>query len=271
VVRENGEIISERPVEFGADKTRFTETIALRGPGVYEYTASIIPDREDKWVQNNTASGYVHLRGEGRTLIVYDPAGNPADYGTLERALQVGRFSVDSMAASRFPGATVQLLPYACIIFVNVPVESFDSVQLLAVHDVVYNVGIGFIMVGGLNSFSPGDYHRTVVEKVLPVRMDIKQRKVMPKGALAVHTCEFARGNTIAKRVTKQALVRAARVRALSQGRVHVSFGDVRHYVREVLQHRVLLNYDGQAEDVSVPELIDRLVEKLDEEVVRAH
>jgi MoxR-like ATPase len=68
-----------------------------------------------------------------------------------------------------------------------------------------------------------------------------------------------------------QALIRAGRVRALSQGRVHVSFGDVRHYGREVLQHRVLLNYDGQAENVSVPRLIDRMIEKLDEEVVRAH
>jgi uncharacterized membrane protein len=106
------------------------------------------------------------------------------------------------------PGTTVQLLAYDCIVFVNVPVGAFDSVQLEAVHDAVYNVGVGFIMVGGANSFGPGGYHRTVVEKALPVRMDIEQRKVMPKGALAVilHTCEFAQGNTIAKRITKQAI-----------------------------------------------------------------
>ena len=51
-------------------------------------------------------------------------------------------------------------------------------------------------------------------------------------------------------------LIKAARVRAMSEGRPHVSFDDIRHFVPEVLQHRVLLNYDGQAEDVSVTTLL---------------
>ncbi len=53
-----------------------------------------------------------------------------------------------------------------------------------------------------------------------------------------------------------QSLIRAARVRALSEGRAHVSFEDIVHFSREVLQHRVLLNYDGQAENISTPDLI---------------
>ncbi len=60
-----------------------------------------------------------------------------------------------------------------------------------------------------------------------------------------------------------QALIRAGRVRALSQGRAHVSFDDLRSFAHEVLQHRVLLNYDGQAENVSVKGLIDECVSKL--------
>jgi MoxR-like ATPase len=63
-----------------------------------------------------------------------------------------------------------------------------------------------------------------------------------------------------------QSLIRAARVRALSQGRAHVSFDDVRHFAAPVLQHRVLLNYDGQAENVVLPQLIGKCVESLAEE-----
>jgi MoxR-like ATPase len=63
-----------------------------------------------------------------------------------------------------------------------------------------------------------------------------------------------------------QALIRAARVRALSQGRAHVAFDDVRHFAAPVLQHRVLLNYDGQAENVVLPEVIGRCLERLSEE-----
>jgi MoxR-like ATPase len=60
-----------------------------------------------------------------------------------------------------------------------------------------------------------------------------------------------------------QALIKAARVRALSQGRPHVAFEDVRYFAAEVLQHRALLNYDGQAENVAVPDLIDECVRTL--------
>lgn len=60
-----------------------------------------------------------------------------------------------------------------------------------------------------------------------------------------------------------QALIRAARVRALSQGRAYVSFQDIRYFAMEVLQHRVLLNYDGQAENVSVKHLVDECIQKL--------
>ena len=63
-----------------------------------------------------------------------------------------------------------------------------------------------------------------------------------------------------------QSLIRAARVRALSQGRAHVAFEDIRHFAYEVLQHRVLLNYDGQAENIHVPDLIDEILRVLTEE-----
>jgi len=64
-----------------------------------------------------------------------------------------------------------------------------------------------------------------------------------------------------------QALLRAARVRALTEGRAHVSFGDIRHFAKEVLQHRVLLNYDGLAENVRVAALIQGVLNHVPEEM----
>lgn len=62
-----------------------------------------------------------------------------------------------------------------------------------------------------------------------------------------------------------QALIRAARVRALSEGRAHVAFEDIRHFALEILQHRALLNYDGQAENISVTDLLRECVEHVSE------
>lgn len=62
-----------------------------------------------------------------------------------------------------------------------------------------------------------------------------------------------------------QALIRAARVRALSEARAHVAFEDVRYFANEVLQHRILLNYDGQAENISTVQLIKDCLGQLTE------
>lgn len=63
-----------------------------------------------------------------------------------------------------------------------------------------------------------------------------------------------------------QALLKAARVKALCSGRVHVSFDDVRYFAQEILGHRTLLNYDGQAEDVAVSGLVSNCLESLPNE-----
>ena len=104
---------------------------------------------------------------------------------------------------------------------------------------------------------------RTVLEKVVvadPLR-DYAVRLV-----LATHPSAEESGDTVRRFVkwgasprAVQALIRAARVRALVEGRAHVAFEDIRHFAPEVLGHRVLLNYDGLAENLSVPGLVAEL------------
>lgn len=60
-----------------------------------------------------------------------------------------------------------------------------------------------------------------------------------------------------------QALIRAGRVRALAQGRAHVSTEDIRDFAVEALGHRLLLNYDGQADNVKILELVKELVKSI--------
>ena len=62
-----------------------------------------------------------------------------------------------------------------------------------------------------------------------------------------------------------QALITASRVRALAEGRVHVSCDDINHFAAEVLQHRIILNYDGHAENVKIEELLKTLVKETHE------
>ncbi|MCA9005783.1 MAG: VWA domain-containing protein, partial [Planctomycetaceae bacterium] len=212
VLRENGEVV-DKPIEvtFKAGKNRYVIPIKLKSPGYYEYSATIeTAADEDHLTENNTVLNYIYVEGEGKVLIVTNPnsPGNEADWLSLEKAIREGERNVETISAYEFPSDSLSLMPYDAIVFVNVPADAFNVIQLKAVHDAVFNQGIGFLMVGGENSFGPGGYHRTVIEDALPVTMDITKKKILPKGALAIilHTCEFPEGNTWGKRITKQAI-----------------------------------------------------------------
>lgn len=209
VLRENGDVIAEREVEYKAGKNRFTVPIALREPAYYEYAATIETARDDDGIrQNNTVVGYLFVEGEGKVLLVTSPDADDREWQKLAQTLRDGERLVEQVSAYDMPRDVLSLMPYDCIMFVNAPSDAFDAVQMQAVHDAVKNLGIGFIMTGGPNSFGPGGYHRTVIEEALPVTMDVTKRKVLPKAALAVilHTCEFPEGNTWGKRITKEAI-----------------------------------------------------------------
>src|SRR6185369_16804101 len=58
-----------------------------------------------------------------------------------------------------------------------------------------------------------------------------------------------------------QALVLGAKVRALSEGRYNVSVDDLRAIALPALRHRIILNFEGEAEGVSVDRLIGELID----------
>ena len=58
-----------------------------------------------------------------------------------------------------------------------------------------------------------------------------------------------------------QYLVLGAKARALTSGRYHVSFDDIRSLAHPVLRHRVLTNFHAQSEGITSDTLVDRLLE----------
>ncbi|HEY2083704.1 MAG TPA: glutamine amidotransferase [Verrucomicrobiae bacterium] len=209
VLRENGNVIAEQTVHYERGKNRYALPLYLREPGYYEYVATIEPPAgQDGWQENNTAINFLYLKGEGKVLLVTDPQGDPRDWETLVKALKDAKRLVEVRSALEFPRDAMLLMPYDCVVFVNAPADSFDPVQMQSLREAIYNQGVGFLMVGGKNSFGPGGYHRTPIEEALPVDMDIAQKKVLPKGALVIvlHTCEFPEGNVWAKRIAKEAI-----------------------------------------------------------------
>jgi len=58
-----------------------------------------------------------------------------------------------------------------------------------------------------------------------------------------------------------QNLVLGAKARALTSGRYHVSFDDIRAMAHPVLRHRVLTNFRAESEGITTDQIIDELLE----------
>ncbi len=85
-----------------------------------------------------------------------------------------------------------------------------------------------------------------------------------PEGALAPPiTNQYLRWGASPRAAQTVAL--AAKVRALLEGRYNVSFEDVRRVYLPALRHRVILNFEAQAEEVSTDSVLLEILEKLPE------
>jgi MoxR-like ATPase len=62
-----------------------------------------------------------------------------------------------------------------------------------------------------------------------------------------------------------QAIILAAKIRALLQGRFNVAFEDVQYVAFPALRHRILLNFEGEAEGVSTDTIVRDIVTKISE------
>jgi MoxR-like ATPase len=60
-----------------------------------------------------------------------------------------------------------------------------------------------------------------------------------------------------------QALIIGAKVNALLEGRYNVSFDDVKAIAPSALRHRLLLNFEGQAEGITTDHIVNDLLAKL--------
>ena len=67
-----------------------------------------------------------------------------------------------------------------------------------------------------------------------------------------------------------QYLILAGKAKAVLSGRTHVSPEDIRSVVHPVLRHRLIVNFNAEADGVSADDLVDRLVELVSEDQVDA-
>ncbi len=205
-VFEDGTLIHEEKRTITAGRNPpFILQRRLKEGGFHNYSATV-EAAGDLRPQNNQANAFTYLKAEPRVLFI--EGGQPESTRFLTAALRAENIAVDVGSAGNLPIALEQLQRYDSVILSNVPAGDLSMAQMQMLERAVHDLGIGFVMIGGENSFGAGGYMDTPVEKALPVSMDIKQKKMLPNGALVVvlHTCEIADGNAWAREISVASL-----------------------------------------------------------------
>lgn len=163
----------------GANSIAFTETQAKEG--LTRYELRVAASDGDFYADNNVASGIVSVSGEPRVLLLER---NERDARYLARALEAESIRVEIREGRSMPGRLDELAQYDAVLFSDVPATELSVTQMRLLRSYVEDLGGGFVMIGGEESFGLGGYYRTAIEDVLPLRMRSEKKKDTPSLAM---------------------------------------------------------------------------------------
>lgn len=176
VFRGAHKVLSEtRKLKSGENRFRFQQSIT--GERLAQYTVKVSGLTQDTLLDNNTESGLVFTTGKPRVLLIES---EPKLAQQLVWALQQEEIECDVRPVEGMPESLADLQNYELLILSNVPATSLSQRQMELARTYVQDLGGGFMMLGGDQSFGLGGYYKTVLEEILPVRSDFEKEKEKP-------------------------------------------------------------------------------------------
>jgi len=197
VFRRSGsqeQLVTEQPVELEPGKRVFSFREELPAADFYTYAVEYVPDDAsvDRLPENNRATAFAHVRGNGRVLLIEDWS-RPGEYGHFVERLRAADIDVDIQPSNRLFNDLAELQRYDTVILANVPrasgndaedVSLFSDEQIEMLVRNTQEMGSGLVMLGGPESFGAGGWNHTALERAMPVDFQVKNLKVAPIGAL---------------------------------------------------------------------------------------
>ncbi len=187
------ETVVDEAISLAAGKRVLTLRQELDESGMTTYEARFIPDNpaDDAHSENNTATAFCRVSGNGHVLLIEDAAqaGRFDQYVALLRKNEIEVTVRDTR--SPFDNLA-DLQEFDCVILADIARIAGEGAGTLTqlsdeqIHALVQNTehfGGGLVILGGPNSYGPGGWANTELEKAMPVDCQIKNAKVNALGA----------------------------------------------------------------------------------------
>jgi uncharacterized membrane protein len=176
VYRGDHKVIGERKtLKKGENTFRFQQSVERER--LAAYAARISDLKSDTLLDNNSESGLVFTAGKPRVLIIES---DPNLIRELAFALEDEGIQADIRPPQGMPDSLADLQNYELLAISNVPATSLSQKQMDVARTFVQELGGGFMMLGGEQSFGLGGYYKSTLEEILPVRSDFEKEKEKP-------------------------------------------------------------------------------------------
>lgn len=127
--------------------------------------------------ENNRLFATAQVFASPRVLFVNDPEAANTGFVDLLRA---GGISADEVTPSTLPTNLGGLQTYDVIFLNNLLAKALSTEQMLALKVFVARQGGGLVFLGGLNSYTLGGYQHSILEPLLPVKLEPPPRLERP-------------------------------------------------------------------------------------------
>ncbi|MFD1175231.1 VWA domain-containing protein, partial [Paenibacillus puldeungensis] len=173
---EDNREISRQKVTLERGDNRFTLQGLAQRQGMHRYRAEVFADGDEQ-SGNNANYAFTRVTGSPKVLIVEGKSGTSAN---LENALKSGLVDYMVIGPGMLPSEMTKYAAYDSIIFNNVSADQVGGKTMNLIEQAVRSYGIGFVMVGGEDSYGMGGYFKTPIEKLLPVSMELEGKRQIP-------------------------------------------------------------------------------------------
>ncbi|MBW1961263.1 MAG: VWA domain-containing protein [Deltaproteobacteria bacterium] len=168
ILYRNDTLLADESILLKPGKNVFSFVDRISESGLYLYRA-VGNFAQDVFYQNNEGLSFTRGTRKARILYVTGDTGNSQP---LSKILNIQGLSLVHRPVSELPGSLHALLDYNAIVLDNVSADAIPYTTLENIEKYVKETGGGLVMIGGDRSFGAGGYHKTPVEKALPVFMD---------------------------------------------------------------------------------------------------
>lgn len=175
-VERDGTLLGTRRIRVPRGATTVSIPQRSLRPGFHTFTAHVT-SRVDTQLQNNVGTAFTIVGGPPRILVV---AARPAEARNVVADLKATGLATNLRSPSQLVPSLDWLQRYSSAVIVNTSADALGNAFMAQLVPYTRDLGHGLVVIGGQQAYGLGGYGNTPLDQILPVHMNIPQRKDLP-------------------------------------------------------------------------------------------